>query len=1325
MSVNCNRQGKGVESASKIRFLTANVRGWGDIIKAGKQMVHYKTFDPSIICVSETKFDKRKEKQFRNSYSSEYRCFFNSYASNARGVAVLISKKQPVKILGRAEDDQGRYLVIFVEINGKTLAIASVYAPNEDCPDFFEDLFEVVYNFNPEHAFITGDFNTGPSELLDYCNYNTVVHRNARSKLSELFESYEMSDTYRVKHNDRIEYTWIADGIRPQKSRIDLTIISNNLIPFIKESKIVGAFLSDHNFLINDLDFLQIQRGKGFWRLDNEFLNDPEYIRRVTKAISITLSKYVKYGNYNILLEEGTADEVNDFCNLDPQLQQGYEYSIDPNLLLEMLINDIKNESISYITAAKKEKTSRLNFVKRMIENYRKKNVLNQNEQNLYNDYVTEYDVMIENTARKIMKRDKILSKAFNEKPSKFFCNLEKDKSAEKFIPKLKCKDNTGNSIVITNQAEIENEVTKFYKNLYSNKDYLLNDISLHEFLETCPNEYYPSIDVYDNNYMSKEISMEEMEAILKDAKNGSAPGQTGLTYEFYKKFWNRLGHFLTKAANYSYETGALPNCLSRGTISLLPKEDKDKTLLANWRPLTLLSVEYKLISGCIAKRLGTLLPKIIHPDQNGFVGGRYIGESVRLVFDAMHHAKVNKVKGLLLLVDFEKAFDSVSHNFILKCLDFFGFNTESKNWIKILLQNFYVNTVHAGNISECFLLNRGSKQGDPVSSLIFIICVELLSMKISKKLSGIKIGNIHVKRTLYADDLTIFLEYDPAQLKDAVNLLKEFYTLSGLKINTSKTQVVMIGDIPNDNYVLCNELGLKWAQEFRLLGVDFDAKLLDMNVNYDKAVEKIVKIINNWRFRFITVYGKLTIAKSLLLSKLAHLNLVLPNLSNDKIDEIEEVILRFIWRTKENTEGKDKVARQVCKLPEIKGGMNFPNLRLSMSSSKLSWLRRGFFNQNATWVGVLNAELNIYKEGLTLNDILTSMSIEDICKIKIANPFWESCFRALKTPYLAFLRKYPNLIVDKVIWGSKLVDETDRTMNRHNNRAIASEIVTICDALENVNNVLVFKSEADLTRGVEYDPAKLANFRLTLSRYLLNYGIRIGQLSFDNIITRPRIPLILRIVTLEKKGCSAWNDLVKGGYSAQGVTAQEVKWENKLNMRLGVNYWNSCYSFLKLLNYNNKQKWLHYQILRKCLMVNYVVAKFKPEVNENCTFCNNEPETIQHLFYYCNVSRRFINASLIWLRSHGLNIDMQSIDVYDFLFLQRVRNRTFECFFSLLSIKYFIWLSRCNKKNPCIDDFKDWHSKELDLIMHNIEHYPRLGFVVRMLDSINNPNSP
>ena len=128
----------------------------------------------------------------------------------------------------------------------------------------------------------------------------------------------------------------------------------------------------------------------------------------------------------------------------------------------------------------------------------------------------------------------------------------------------------------------------------------------------------------------------------------------------------------------------------------------------------------------------------------------------------------------------------------------------------EILLKKFYVNTVHAGNVSECFCLNRGSKQGDPVSSLLFILCVEILSLKIGKKIKGLKIGNTFVKRTLYADDLTIMIEYDPDQLTYVVQLLKDFHSISGLKINASKTQCVMIGDVPRGNFKICEDLGSK-----------------------------------------------------------------------------------------------------------------------------------------------------------------------------------------------------------------------------------------------------------------------------------------------------------------------------------------------------------------------------------------------------------------------------------------------------------------------------------------------------------------------------------
>ena len=99
-----------------------------------------------------------------------------------------------------------------------------------------------------------------------------------------------------------------------------------------------------------------------------------------------------------------------------------------------------------------------------------------------------------------------------------------------------------------------------------------------------------------------------------------------------------------------------------------------------------------------------------------------------------MQYAKENNIKSLLLLVDFENAFDCVPHAFIEKWLDFFGLSSGSVKGINILTNSFYANTVHAGNISVPFLLGRDTKQGDPISSLLFIMCVELYLTNCQKK---------------------------------------------------------------------------------------------------------------------------------------------------------------------------------------------------------------------------------------------------------------------------------------------------------------------------------------------------------------------------------------------------------------------------------------------------------------------------------------------------------------------------------------------------------------------------------------------------------------
>ena len=101
--------------------------------------------------------------------------------------------------------------------------------------------------------------------------------------------------------------------------------------------------------------------------------------------------------------------------------------------------------------------------------------------------------------------------------------------------------------------------------------------------------------------------------------------------------------------------------------IVCIPKEGKDKQFLKNWRPITLLNTVYKISSSCIAARLKTVLPKLIGDDQNGFLKGRSIGENIRLLYDTLLYAKQHQIPGLLLMVYFEKAFDSVAWSFTEK----------------------------------------------------------------------------------------------------------------------------------------------------------------------------------------------------------------------------------------------------------------------------------------------------------------------------------------------------------------------------------------------------------------------------------------------------------------------------------------------------------------------------------------------------------------------------------------------------------------------------------------------------------------------------------
>ena len=281
----------------------------------------------------------------------------------------------------------------------------------------------------------------------------------------------------------------------------------------------------------------------------------------------------------------------------------------------------------------------------------------------------------------------------------------------------------------------------------------------------------------------------------------------------------------------------------------------------------------YKIASASIANRLKTVLDKLISKSQSGFISGRYIGENTRLVYDLMQLVDDKNIPGLLLLIDFEKAFDSLSWSFMRKVLSSFNFGPSIIQWISTFYKNTQVAINQGGNLSSFFNTERGCKQGDPISPYIFILCAEILALKIkqNEKIKGIEINNNEFILTQYVDDTTVILDGSEESLNETLYELENYAKISGLKVNFLKTHVVWIGSKKYSTESIKTKWKLNWGvNRFKLLGITFDTDLDKiLTLNFSDKLSIIKTKINYWKHRNLTPLGKITVIKSLLLSSL------------------------------------------------------------------------------------------------------------------------------------------------------------------------------------------------------------------------------------------------------------------------------------------------------------------------------------------------------------------------------------------------------------------------------------------------------------------------
>ena len=369
----------------------------------------------------------------------------------------------------------------------------------------------------------------------------------------------------------------------------------------------------------------------------------------------------------------------------------------------------------------------------------------------------------------------------------------------------------------------------------------------------------------------------------------------------------------------------------------MLPKGDKPRQFLKNWRPISLLNTSYKLASSCISDKLKKAIPFIIHEEQKGFLSGRYIGENIRLMYDLLNFTENNNTPGMFLLIDFEIAFDSVSHSFILEVLEQFNFGPSIQKWFSVFYSGAKASVLVNGFLSESFKIERGCRQGDGLSPYLFLLCAEVFGMLIRKDkvLKGIMASGCEFRLSQYADDTVLFLDGSESSFEKSFEILAAFARMSGLKVNIDKTNAVWIGSNKGRKKGICEHIKVNWVlaeNSFRALGIDFNTNLASMvNLNYTKVISAIKSLIEQWSKRNLTVLGRVTVTKSLLLSKLTFLILTLPNPPSNVIKELDCMFYNFIWK------GNDRVSRNQMIQGYCHGGVKMIDMHSYIKALKVT----------------------------------------------------------------------------------------------------------------------------------------------------------------------------------------------------------------------------------------------------------------------------------------------------------------------------------------------------------------------------------------------------
>ena len=986
--------------AIMFKVISINVQG---LHQQHRRLVAFqalRNFDISFVqethCSSETQIDFERDWKGR--------CIFSNGTKSARGVAILINERLTGIITNTKRDNDGRVVSTELNIDDKTITLTNIYAPNHDIDRriFFRQLHQYCSTTNT--TILGGDFNCC-TKTIDKQGGNPKATNTAITELDGLTATHNLIDIWRQQHPRTLGFTWTGknpyDTTKHIQTRLDKFFITDSITHHITKSDIIPYAHSDHDAVTITIDFKQTKRGPGYWHFNNTLLTDKHFTDEITTFWTDWITKQ------------------HDFDNLSDWWDKCKHH--------------FKTIATKHATRRRKKQKRRLDTLRRTTDRL---------QQQATSGLTTDIEQYLESKEdlrayeltelRAITLRAKVQFLEEGERSTKFFYNLEKKRQADRTITKITRDDAT----TTTDTYEMIAETHKFYKELYS-ADELSDDAAATIFdIDTT------KLTDTERDQCEGQVTLDETTYAVKHMTNNKSPGIDGLTTNFYKYFWDILGPHLTTVFNQAFQRGQLTLTQRRGIISLLYKKN-DRTKLANWRPISLLTTDYKILAKALAVRLRGVISNIINTDQTANIPGRTINDNVSLIRDALRYANDNNTPLALITIDQLKAFDRVDHHFLFQTLTKFGFGPNFIQWIKTLYTDTTSSVKVNGWFTAFFHLQRGLRQGCPLSAPLYVIMAEILAIHIrtNPNIHGLRPPNAHtdVKLSQYADDTTLLLT-DDNSITHVFKTLTLYEHASGAKINKSKCKGLWVGSFKHRTDRLHD---FDWYNDYipdKILGLHF-GNIDCSHLTRDARLRKLRNTCNAWKSRYLSFTGKTLIINGLLTSLLWYHATAEPYPKAD-IKVIEHIVYDFFWSSK-----APAINRDILSLPKSHGGFNIHRITTKIAALRLSTLRRLLEPTPANWKFFTAYYLRI--AGMQLGILALTQTYKDSQIDKTIPTYHKELLRAWNQLRPHIQRTDPlterQTILDEPLFLNKnITDETNNCL--FNEQWITADLIRVSD---------------------------------------------------------------------------------------------------------------------------------------------------------------------------------------------------------------------------------------------------------------------------------------